>query len=195
MLAETPDKVPNNASAANAPASSLKSGFRMNLDYYVITPGSQDIPYFLLRLALMQCGYSVCVVKEWPVPALVDICGNASAGDTILGWPINAGAESQEFDRLYSAGDARRLIHLNYDMRIEGASLEGFRKWPEGSGFFINVRPHGGSCPFFHEVAAVLASLTRGYVWDPLQIACAPERNAAKWFKLNKIEIPNPNRS
>ena len=164
----------------------------MNLDYYVITPGAQEVPYFLLRWALMQCGYSVCVVKEWPDPALVDICGNASAGDTILSWPINVGAESQKFDRLCSAGNAKRLIHLNYDMRIEGASLEGFQKWPEGSGLFINVQPHGGSRPFFHEVAAVLASLTRGYVWDPLQIACAQERRTAKWFKLNEIELPNP---
>ena len=167
----------------------------MNLDYYVVTPEPQVIPHLQLRGALMQFGYSVCVVREWPVPVCTDIFGSAAAGDTLLGWRINAGAESREFDHLRSVGDAKRLIHLNYDMRIEGASLAEFQARPDGPGVLISVQPHGGSYPFFREVAAVLASLTGGYVWDPLHVASAQERGAAKWLTLSGIELPNQNRS
>lgn len=167
----------------------------MNLDYYVITPGPLEIPYLRLRAALMQFGYSVCVVREWPLPTCADIYGNAAAGDILLGWRIDAGARSREFDRLCSAGDAKRLIHLNYDMRIEGASLKGFQTRPGGPSVFINVQPHGGSFLFFREVAAIVASLTGGFVWDPLHVARAEERGTTEWFTLDGIEIPNPNRS
>ena len=168
----------------------------MQTDLYVLTASRPKVAVGELLAHLAGMRLTAAMVEEWPAPTAYGREQLAFGGEVLMAWP-DEGVLAERFDALAAQGAWRRLVHANYDMRMDGVCFahQGPARelfGPSVTGHYLSIQPHGGSRLLHTAIADWLAARHGGRVVDPYEPQAMD--GAPRWQRLVAGSIANPDR-